>query len=278
MRLRKYYGEKLLKRRFGIILMVSMALWLTGCCSDDHNCQEHFKKIYVAGEHISVSSDSIATVESASTRAAEGTDIASMPGYLTILTTHYWTNDDGDFRLIEDNGIEAMHNVSCRVRVKEGNPATIRSLTCKLSGLASRFDIKKLLLMSPVAEAHSEVEITGNDGNARFRILGAATEHQSLALHLVTSDDEEYDVEVDVTDILSGLRPTPFKVSAETAKAISIGKETDISQAIETEVKIELKVTVNVDIEIRLPDPLTGAEFSAAIVNWNENVEDINVY
>jgi len=261
-------------KRIIILMLATTNLWLTGCVKDSL-WHEHYKKVYSVGEHISVSSDSIATVEHASTRAANEVDIAPMPGYLTIVTSRYYSNDDGEYRLKQHDGLEAMHNVVARVRVKEGNPATIRTLVCKISGLASRFDIAKVLLMSPAAEASAKVEMAGNDGNARFRILGAAAENQPLELHLTTTDGAEYDVEVDVTNIMSRLHPTPFEVSAETAIAIDEG---DFSSTIDAEVKVELEVTVNIDIEIRLPDPLTGAEFSAAIVNWNEHVEDINVY
>jgi len=254
-----------------LVCLTVIALCMVGCCKDEV-WREHYTKTYKAGDHITVSTDSIATVASAQSRAAGDVDIEPMPGYLTVFSSHYLENDEGNRIYKKRSGLEAMHNILAKVKVTSGDPADIRSLWCTITGLASRYDIAHEKLLGPSASASNLVEMSGLEGSVRFRILGSATTEQLLRLHLLTTYGKEFEVAVDATKIMSRLHPSPFELSVE--GDIS----TDIDSGMSAEIRMELEANVNVDIEVHLPDPETAAGFTAAIVNWTEKEEYIDVY
>lgn len=246
--------------------MVMVVCCLTSCVKDDL-WREHYSRAYTAGEHISVSADSMATVAAAAAVRGDADEpfITPMPGYLTIVSSRYYSNDRGHIIYKERAGVEAMHNVRVNVRVVEGDPAYIQTLACTIGGLASRFDIARTQLLGPSARVTDAVAMQGSTGSALFRLLGSAADRQPLMLSLTQTDGRQQVVEVDVTSVLHQLRPQPFELS--------------IDSSVSTDVHVEIETTVDIDIEIRLPNPSdTEAVMTAALKGWQVNEQDVNAY
>ncbi len=258
-------------------IFLALSVLLLAACVKDDLWQEHYQKAYLAGEDIGVSADSIATV-ARETRAAESDGwMVPMPGYLTVVSSHYFSSDHGDYIFRQRSGVEAMHNVHANVKVVEGDPADIQSLVCTIDGLASRYDIPQARLLGPSAATRNTVTMAGTEGHANYRLLGAIAEQQMLTLHLLTTGGQEYEVEMDASLVMKTLSPTPFEVAEESSTFTNL--ETGISSEVQVQIETSINVNVNIDIEIHLPDPNhPEATFTAAITNWAVNEEDINVY